>query len=151
MRRLAMLTALALGTLALPAQGSAQSFRTTVTGQLEAAARQVAGDGYRIDSAVFDRNLVIGMLKAGTASFMELNLTAGAGYVIAAGCDEDCTDLDLQIFAPGESKALAEDVGEDDVPVIRFQAPKSGQYMLAVNMAACSESLCYYGYQVYKK
>jgi len=151
MRKLALPAALALVLAAAPRMDAAQDFRATVTAQLDAAARPVTSNGFRSDSTVFSRDVVVGMLANGTTSFVELNLVAGGQYFIAAACDEDCEDMDLRVFAPGSTTALAQDVGEDDYPMINFTATSSGRYMLAVDMAKCKEAMCYYGYRVFRK
>ena len=151
MRKLALPFVLALAFAAAPREGAAQDFRATVTAQLDAAARPVTNNGFKSDPTVFSRDVVVGMLANGTTSFVELNLVAGARYFVAAACDEDCDDMDLRVFAPGTTTALAQDVGEDDYPMINFTASKSGRYMLAIDMAKCSEAMCYYGYRVFRK
>lgn len=94
---------------------------------------------------------MIGALSQGATSMMELNLTAGAQYFIVGTCDDDCSDMDLRIYAPGNSRALKEDTSDDDAPMLAFTAPSTGRYMLAVDMAKCTGNVCYYGYRVYRK
>ncbi|HEX2187610.1 MAG TPA: hypothetical protein VHG51_01870 [Longimicrobiaceae bacterium] len=151
LRQLSLAAAAAAAFVALPGTAHAQDFRATVVAQLDAAARPVTGNGFRADPGVFSRDVVVGALAKGTSSFQEINLQAGASYFIAAACDEDCSDMDLRLFASDSDEALAEDTKEDDYPMITFTAPKTGRYMLAVDMAACGESMCYYGYRVFKK
>lgn len=150
MRRIALPFVVAIG-LSLPGAAGAQDFRTTVTTQLAAAARPVTSNGFRNDPSVLSRDVLVGMLANGTSSMVELTLVQGGRYFIAAACDQDCEDMDLRIFAPGKTTALAEDTKDDDYPMITFTAPSSGRYMLAVDMAKCKEAMCYYGYQVFKK
>ena len=149
---LAVLTAL----LALPRDGAAQDYRQLVVKQLEAASGPVREAGFRPDATVFDRNDVVGMLAGGTSSFVELNLTGGASYFVAGACDQDCTDMDLRLFSAESTTPLAEDTGEDDYPMLNFTAPKTGRYMLAVDMPGCHDEdrkakMCYYGYRVFRK
>lgn len=151
MTRQLLPVAFAAALLALPRAGAAQDFRATVLSQLDAAARPVAQGGFRPEPSVFDRDAVVGSLANGTTSMMELNLVAGVSYFIPAACDEDCSDLDLRLFSADGTTPVAEDTGEDDIPMLTFTAPRSGRYMLAVDMAACAESMCYYGFRVYRK
>ncbi|HEX2091542.1 MAG TPA: hypothetical protein VHG28_04030 [Longimicrobiaceae bacterium] len=151
MRKLAYTLAAAAALLALPRAGEAQDYRQTVVAQLEAASQPVVRQGFAADASVFNRDVQIGALAQGATSMVELNLTAGARYFIAAACDEDCSDLDLRIFPADNATALAEDTGEDDYPMVTFTAPTTGRYMLAVDMAKCTGSVCYYGYRVFRK
>jgi hypothetical protein len=151
MNRTLASVALAAAMLALPGAGAAQDFRATVLAQLDAAARPVVQGGFRLEPSVFDREAVVGALAKGATSMMEVTLVAGVSYFIAGACDEDCSDMDLRIFSADSSTPLAEDTKEDDYPMLTFTAPRSGRYMLAVDMAECKESMCYYGYRVYRK
>lgn len=151
MRILALSAAVGLAVAALAAPAAAQDFRSTVTAQLDAAARPVIENGFKDDPGVFARDVMVGMLANATTSFVEVSLTGGATYFIAAACDQDCSDMDLRIFSPESATPLKEDVGDDDYPMITFTAPRTGRYMLAVDMAKCSEATCYYGYRVFKK
>lgn len=156
MRYLVLSLVLSLAALAAPAQGAAQDFRATVTSQLNAAARPVTNAGFKNDPSVFSRDVMVGMLSGGTSAFVELSLTGGTRYFIAAACDQDCSDMDLRLFSADSTTPVAEDTKDDDYPMVNFVAPKTGRYMLAIDMAKCGEgdastSMCYYGYQVFRK
>ncbi len=152
MRRALLWFAVAVAGLAiLPHTAAAQNSRTNVLNQLNVANRSAAARGFRPDPTVFDRSAVVGMLASRSTSFLELNLVGGANYFIVAACDEDCSDLDLRLFPTTSRTAFVEDTGEDDNPVISFTAPRTGRYMLAVDMARCQERLCYYAYRVLRR
>ena len=78
-----------------------------------------------------------------------VRLTAGATYLVAAGCDGDCSDLDLWVRGP-DGAVVAADDGGDDVPVAQFTARASGEYRLEVLMASCDKAPCRYGLEVYR-
>lgn len=151
MNRPLLSAAFAAALLALPGAGAAQDYRATVLAQLDAVTRPVLQNGFRVAPAVFDQDAVVGALSKGTTSLLEVNLVGGVDYFIAGVCDSDCSDLDLRIYSADSTKPVAEDQAADDAPMLNFSAPKSGRYMLAVDMAECSESMCYYGYRVYRK
>jgi hypothetical protein len=151
MNRSLLFAALAAASLALPRAGAAQDYRATVLAQLDAAAQPVTSNGFRPEPAVFSRDAIVGMLKGGTSSVMEINLQQGVNYFIAAACDEDCSDLDLRLYSPDSTTPLAEDTKDDDYPMLTITAPRTGRYMLSVDMAECSEGSCYYGYRVFRK
>ncbi len=151
MRRLLLSVAFAAALLALPRAAAAQDYRTIVVSQLDTVAGPIARSGFRAEPSVFDRDVVVGALGQGATSMLELNLVGGVNYFIPAVCDGDCSDMDLRIFSTDNTTAVAEDTADDDVPMLNFTAPKSGRYMLAVDMAKCSASICYYGFRVYRK
>ena len=151
MHRQLLAVAFAAAALVFPRAGAAQDYRATVLAQLDAAARPVVQGGFRLEPSVFDRQAMVGALAKGASSMLEVTLVGGVSYFIAAACDEDCSDLDLRIFSADSTTPVAEDTKEDDYPMLTFTAPKSGRYMLAVDMAECKESTCYYGFRVFRK
>ena len=151
MYRLLLSVAFAAALLALPRAAEAKDYRGIVISQLDTVAGPVARSGFRLDPSVFDRSSVVGALAKGASSMMELNLTGGTNYLIVGVCDGDCSDLDLRIFSSDSTTPVAVDTEDDDAPILNFTAPKSGRYMLAVDMAECTASICYYGYRVFKK
>ena len=77
-----------------------------------------------------------------------VNLSAGTRYAIAGVCDQDCNDVDLQVFSSDGTK-IGEDLQTDDKPVVIFTAGYTGQFRVKVLMATCSTNPCYYGVQVF--
>lgn len=60
------------------------------------------------------------------------HLEGGNIYLIAGtGDDEIITDLDSRVYSP-DGKVLAEDTLKDNLPVLRFHAPQSGDYKVEV-------------------
>jgi hypothetical protein len=137
--------ALALG-CALASEAAAQnSYQQQIRAQLQAASDTVRGHGYAAD-----REPMTGSLNNAAAEAMMVNLQGGARYAIVGVCDNDCSDVDLRIWAPDGTK-LAEDILVDDTPVLEFTATVTGQYRLSVEMAACHTNPCYWGVQVYRR
>ena len=92
--------------------------------------------------------LMTGSINDDADASMVVNLIGGTQYVVAGVCDEDCNDVDLQLYASDGSK-IGEDLDTDPTPVIAFTAQYSGQYRVRVMMATCNTSPCYYGVQVF--
>ena len=92
--------------------------------------------------------LMTGSINDDADASMVVNLISGTQYVIAGVCDNDCSDVDLQIFS-GDGSKIGEDLDTDDTPVVAFTAQYSGQYRVRVMMATCNTSPCYYGVQVF--
>jgi hypothetical protein len=136
---------LALG-CALAAEAAAQnSYQQQIRTQLQTASNSIRGNGYSAD-----REPMMGSLNAAAKEGMMVNLQGGVRYAIVGVCDNDCTDVDLRIWAPDGAK-LAEDILTDDTPVLEFTATVTGQYRLSVEMATCSTNPCYWGVQVFKR
>jgi len=131
---------------ALAAEAAAQnSYQQQIRTQLQTASNSIRGNGYSAD-----REPMMGSLNAAAKEGMMVNLQGGVRYAIVGVCDNDCTDVDLRIWAPDGAK-LAEDILTDDTPVLEFTATVTGQYRLSVEMATCSTNPCYWGVQVFKR
>ena len=84
-----------------------------------------------------------GWLNDDEAARFTVWLAAGHSYVVAAACDADCSDVDLQLFSPSGDE-VDRDLLSDDEPIV-FAAPySSGRYTVRVSMARCSREPCEY-------
>jgi hypothetical protein len=137
--------------LALPHAAQAQGHRGVVLAQLDTIATLKRSEGYSVATGAVIGNQVLGLLGNGASVILELNLRAGVQYFIPAGCDRDCSDLDLRMLGTDGQTVLDEDVADDDVPIVSFTPRESGPHMLVVNMAACSTESCYFGFRVFSK
>lgn len=93
---------------------------------------------------------VLGMLDEGVGDLLDLNLEGGYVYGIIAGCDQDCTDIDL-VVSDASGNELDSDTAGDDYPVLEFSVPRSGRVTLEVIMYSCSADPCHYAYGVYRR
>ena len=134
--------ALALGCALATAAAAQNSYQQQIRNQLATASDTVRAHGYSAD-----REAMMGSLNASAKEAMMVNLLGGARYAIVGVCDNDCSDVDLRIWAPDGTK-LAEDILLDDTPVLEFTATVTGQYRLSVEMATCRTNPCYWGVQV---
>jgi hypothetical protein len=71
-------------------------------------------------------------------------------YRAIAVCDQDCSDIDLQV-SDDEGEVLDTDILEDDVPIVDFLAHEAGTFHFAVQVVKCTTETCFYGLQVYRK
>ena len=135
---------LAAAALAATTPAAAQnSYQQQIRAQLGRHSASVLQHGY-----VADREPVYGSLNDDDNDQKAVTLTAGRRYVVIGVCDEDCSDIDLRLFAPDGTKII-EDIETDDYPTIQFTAPVTGTYRLSVEMATCRTNPCYWGAQVY--
>ena len=120
-------------------------YQQQIQSQLTRAAAAVKQQGYSAD-----RQPMMGSLNDDADESVMIQLTGGVHYAIVGACDNDCTDVDLQLFT-NEGNKLAEDLETDDKPVLEFTAPYTGQYRMKVLMPTCNTNPCYYGVQVFTK
>jgi hypothetical protein len=129
---------------------AAQDWRELVLRQLDKGGETVRTLG-QTDANILSRNQVIGMLKDGGTSYFEVSLEGGISYLFTGACDQDCSDLDLRLVRSADFEVVESDVETDDVPVIIFTAPSTALYLVGVDMADCSEDICYFGFRSYQQ
>lgn len=136
-------TLLAVVLFALPSIAGAQSHAEAVWTQLNRAYNQVNGDGFG------SRNYVIGRMASGASDSWSFTLPGGTSYKIVGVCDNDCKDLDIRVSI-GDA-VVAEDVLDDDVPIVNFTAKSETRYSVRVTMATCTADPCFWGIGVFYK
>ena len=124
--------------------------RGVIAAQLDRGAEAQGAQGYKAQKAI-DPQTLIGLLPNGGTVAVEITLRAGTQYFISAVCDTDCEDLDMRVHAPGDEGPLAQDVEDDDVPLVLFTARQSGIHLLTLKMADCNTEFCYFGFRVLAK
>ena len=145
MKRFAAPALAALLVLSTAAATFQDEWERQVRLQLATAGQAFAEDGYVLTHRIFT-----GSLDNEDSGTVQVELEAGKQYHIMGACDEDCTDLDLQLSDPA-GNAVSTDVEEDDLPVVSVRAARSGIYEVEVGMAACSEEPCRFGLGVFAK
>lgn len=67
----------------------------------------------------------------------------GKTYKFAGVCDNDCSDVDIEVYN-NKGELVAEDTEVDDIPLVSFVAEYTGRYRVEVTMADCSVEPCEY-------
>jgi hypothetical protein len=136
-------TLFAVVLFALPSIAGAQSHAEAVWTQLNRAYNQVNGDGFG------SRNYLIGRMANGASDSWSFTLPGGTSYKIVGVCDNDCKDLDIRVSLNDD--VVAEDILDDDVPIVNFTAKSEARYSVRVTMATCSADPCFWGIAVFYK
>ncbi len=141
-----MMLALAVG-VAVSSEAFAQGnqYQQQIANQINQAATLVKSQGYSPDRAP-----MMGSLNDDAEESIMVNLNAGTRYAFVGVCDNDCTDVDLQLFG-GDGTKIAEDMATDDKPVLQFTATYTGAHRMKVLMPSCNQNPCYYGVQIFVK
>jgi len=146
-RTLVALLPLALSACATGGGGGGGARATATVSRLLASANQLArSQGYTQAAS----RPASGALNDDGSEDVGLTLNAGRQYLLVGVCDADCSDMDLRLISPAGNR-VAEDVANDDTPVLQFTAPSSGNYRVHVMMASCSANPCYYGVSLYAR
>jgi hypothetical protein len=86
-----------------------------------------------------------GELRDGSSITWTVPLRAGTEYKLFGACDEDCGDVDLELYDEN-GYLVDEDAAGDDYPIVIVRPRYSQTYSFKVTMADCAYSPC--GYMV---
>lgn len=127
--------------------GDATAFEEQVRKYLVEAAVQQGSDGYRLDDA---QPVFLQALEASKSRLWTVRLQAGVSYRIVGVCDDDCSDLDMELY-DDEGKFVANDIATDDIPWTDVTPLRSGVFTSRVWLANCTSEPCYVGAMVLRK
>jgi len=69
-------------------------------------------------------------------------------YKIVAACDEDCADIDLELYEMDGTR-VDQDTRRDSLPVVTIPHGHVGNHTLKVTMYRCEVDPCRYGYALF--
>ena len=87
-------------------------------------------------------NIQEGVLRADGEALFSIYVVEGVSYAIEGKCDADCTDLDLTVLNPTSQTVVTRDIELDAIPILRFEANRSGVLDVRVAMARCAAASC---------
>ena len=81
-----------------------------------------------------------------------LTFTVGSAreYTLIGACDNECGDLDLELYAPG-GKLVAKHRGRSITPTLRAYLRPGVKYELDVNLSSCADAVCSYAVGIYRR
>lgn len=103
----------------------------------------------RLDLSNQSHEFVSGRLDEDGTEWVYIELPAGYTYYILGVCDNDCFDLDLELYSTN-NVLLSSDVETDDYPLVSITPAERAIYRVKVIMANCSSGPCRYGLGVYR-
>lgn len=119
--------------------------------QLEALVRSYLDEAVRRNgggmSPAAGFNDEIADMQPSTDHRWQVNLVAGTPYRILGGCDNECSNLDIELI-DSRGGVVASDMSPNDFPVVNFTPAANGSYIVRVLMQACSVAPCYAGARV---
>lgn len=89
-----------------------------------------------------------GTLTSADVSALKVNLSPGR-YMAVGVCDDDCTDLDVHTFGPGDAE-LGRDITADAEAVVAFTVSEAGQHAIGASMESCDAAICAYRLQLFE-
>ncbi len=103
----------------------------------------------QLDLSNQSHEIVTGRLDDGGSDWVNIEIPAGNTYYILGVCDNDCLDLDLELYS-ANNEQLSKDNESDDYPLVSVTPTERTVYRVKVVMANCSEAPCRYGVAVYR-
>ena len=121
----------------------ASEYEDQVIVQLEALAVEAEKKGFEVT-----HDFVIDDLNGNADESFTLTLEEGVTYLIASVCDQDCSDVDIEIYDENDN-LIEVDEESDDVPVVTVSPAWTGEFTINVHMYECSTDPCFYGIGVF--
>ncbi|MGQ0532000.1 MAG: hypothetical protein ACT4OF_04810 [Caulobacteraceae bacterium] len=87
-------------------------------------------------------------MQPGTDDRWVVDLIAATPYRVIGSCDNECSNMDIELIDMNTGGVVASDVLPDDFPVVDFQPPANGRYMVRMIMQTCTVAPCYAGARV---
>jgi hypothetical protein len=87
-------------------------------------------------------------LQPGSDHRWQVNLAGGTGYRIVGACDNECSNMDIELIDMRTGGVVASDLLPDDYPVVDFTPPANGQYVIRMLMQTCTVAPCYAGARI---
>lgn len=112
-----------------------------VRSYLEAGMSAHADHGYRRERNVPD---VVLPLQLTSPYLWPVQLRAGVNYRVYGACDNECSDVDMEIYG-ADGHLVDRDVGADDTPYVQITPTTSGRAYVRIWLYACQHEPCYVG------
>lgn len=87
-------------------------------------------------------------LQPSTDDRWVVDLVGGTPYRILGACDNECSNMDIELIDMNTGGVIASDVLPDDFPVVDYTPTANGRYMVRMIMQTCTVAPCYAGARV---
>lgn len=141
MRGLLAALAAALLFTAASASGQQRNSSAQVRAYLDAGMAVHRGLGYSRDAGNPDRVVA---LRLDHPFIWPVYLTRGVTYRAYGACDDDCSDLDMEIYDAAGNLA-DRDAAADDTPYVQITPNETGRAYVRTWLYACRSEPCYVG------
>lgn len=121
-----------------------EQFLARVTEYLDMATTELGG-GAVATPGIADEKVA---MQPGTDHRWNVELVAGTSYRIVGACDDDCTNMDMELIDVATGGVVASDMLPDDFPVVSFTPQANGRYIVRLLMQTCSVAPCFAGARV---
>ncbi|HYD88182.1 MAG TPA: hypothetical protein VEA80_11945 [Vitreimonas sp.] len=135
-----LLLGLAVAVAALTGSAAAQGdYRRQVMGYLEHGLERHAALGYARDRTIPD---LTAPLELDRPYLWSIYLLEGRTYRVYGACDDDCGDLDMEIYG-ADGHFIERDVARDDTPYVQLTPTQTGRHYVRLWLYECRAEPCY--------
>src|SRR5215470_11121845 len=89
----------------------------------------------------------IAPIEQGADHRWRIELVGGASYRIIGACDNECSDVDIELI-DSSGAVVASDTLPDDYPIVDHVPTANGAYVVRMIMQRCSVAPCFAGVRV---
>lgn len=89
----------------------------------------------------------IARLQPGETAIWRVHLEAQAAYMIVGACDNECSNIDIELV-DASGAVVAGDTLADDFPMVSYTPATSGSYDIRLMLRNCRLAPCYAGARV---
>jgi len=87
-------------------------------------------------------------LQPGADHRWQVSLVGGTAYRVIGACDNECSNMDIELIDVATGGVVASDVLPDDYPVVSYTPAANGAYIVRIMMQTCTVAPCYAGARV---
>lgn len=140
MRGFVQVLSAGLASFALIASATAQEHpQRQVLSYLEQGLQRHASAGYAPERTVPD---LLEPLHLDRPYLWSVYLREGVNYRVYGACDNDCSDLDMEIYG-ADGHFVERDAARDDTPYVQITPTQTGRHYVRIWLYACSAEPCY--------
>lgn len=121
------------------ASAQAQDPRTRTRSYLEHAMAAHEQAGYARDRTIPDLEVPLNLDRP---HLWSIYLLEGVNYRVYAACDDDCTDVDMEVYG-ADGAFIERDASRDDTPFVQVTPTQTGRHYVRVWLYACSAEPCF--------
>lgn len=136
---LAWMRMLAVAVLVAAEPAAAQDYDRQVRGYLEHGLAAHAVEGYAPERTVPD---LIVPLQLDRPFLWSVFLRQGVAYRVYGACDDNCSDLDMEIYG-ADGRLVDRDAAPDDTPYVQLTPSETGRHYVRLWLYACTAGSCY--------
>lgn len=120
-----------------------EQLQTLMRSYLDAGA-QANAQGFSPAPGISD---VIERLQPDADHRWNVNLAGGTAYRIIGVCDNECSNVDMELL-DGSGAVVQSDVLPDDIPIVNITPSANGRYTVRLILKTCTLAPCYVGGRV---